>query len=395
MKRYSKNRDYTREEVEEDREYGLYVYSGIWNMIRPVLILLCSLLLAGGILMSGYNHLYRHYFAPVDSSDDAEIAFTVTQGSSLTKVSKELESAGLISSSTVFKYYADFLGYSQKIQSGEYRLRKNMSVAEIADQLASGDGRPIVRNITVIPGWTVADIADYLVKENALDSAGEFLSLCKTGSEFSAFYYVKDVLDNKNTARIYNLEGYLMPDTYEVYVTATPSDIIKKLLSQTEAVYPQEYHDRADELGLTMDQVLTIASIIEKEAKTQDFAKVSAVFHNRLKLNMSLGSDATVKYVTGSKKMNLNAEDLKANSPYNTYLVKGLPPGPICSPSRDAIRAALYPDQQFIQDQYLYFCSKDPATGELHFSRTLAEHEAAVQIYAPLWQAFDRERGLE
>ncbi len=395
MKKPSKYRDYTREEVEEEREYGFYLYSGIWNIIRPALILLCSLLLAGGIMMSGYNYLYRHYFAPVDASDSTEIAFNVVQGSSLSRVSKDLESAGLISSSTVFKYYADFLGYSQKIQSGEYRLRKDMSVAEIADQLASGDGRPIVRNITVIPGWTVTDIADYLVREHALEDPKEFLALCKEGSEFAAFYYIKDVLDMRNTGRVYDLEGYLMPDTYEVYVTATPADIIKKLLSQTEAVYTQEFHDRADELGLTMDQVLSLASIIEKEAKTPDFAKVSAVFHNRMRSNMPLGSDATVKYVTGSKKMSLSSEDLKTSSPYNTYIVRGLTPGPICSPSVDAIRAALYPDQAFIQDQYLYFCSKDPSTGELHFSRTLAEHEAAVQIYAPLWQAFDRERGLE
>ena len=90
-----------------------------------------------------------------------------------------------------------------------------------------------------------------------------------------------------------------------------------------------------------------------------------------------------------------SSEDLKVSSPYNTYLSRWLTPGPICSPSVDAIRAALYPDQSFIQDQDLYFCSKDPSTGELHFSRTLSEHEAAVQIYAPLWQAFDRERGLE
>ena len=90
--------------------------------------------------------------------------------------------------------------------------------------------------------------------------------------------------------------------------------------------------------------------------------------------------------------MSLTQEDLSVRSPYNTYLFKGLPLGPICSPSAAAIQAALYPDEQFIADQYLYFCSKDPSTGELHFSRTLEEHELAVRIYSPLWQAFDRER---
>ena len=109
---------------------------------------------------------------------------------------------------------------------------------------------------------------------------------------------------------------------------------------------------------------------------------------------MTLGSDVTVKYASGVRRMSLTNSDLQIQSPYNTYLNKGLPIGPICSPSAAAIRAALYPDEQFIADQYLYFCSKDPNTGELYFSRTLEEHNLAVSIYAPLWQAYDREKGL-
>ncbi|MBR1584509.1 MAG: endolytic transglycosylase MltG [Clostridia bacterium] len=204
-----------------------------------------------------------------------------------------------------------------------------------------------------------------------------------------------DVLATANvSARMFVLEGYLAPDTYEVYTNATAEDIIKKLLSQTEAVFTNDDHDRADELNMTMDQVITLASMIEKEAKTADFAKVSAVFHNRLKQNMTLGSDVTVKYASGVKRMSLTNEDLQVNSPYNTYVNRGLPIGPICSPSAAAIQAALYPDEQFISDNYLYFCSTDPNTGELYFSRTLEEHNLAVSIYAPLWQAYDKEQGL-
>ena len=103
----------------------------------------------------------------------------------------------------------------------------------------------------------------------------------------------------------------------------------------------------------------------------------------------------TVKYVSGVQKMALSNEDLQVNSLYNTYQHTGLPLGPICSPSAAAIQAALYPDEQFVAEQYLYFCSKDPSTGELHFSRTLEEHNQAVSIYAPLWQAYDREKGLQ
>lgn len=146
---------------------------------------------------------------------------------------------------------------------------------------------------------------------------------------------------------------------------------------------------------MTMDEVMTLASMIEKEAKKGDFAKVSAVFHNRLKQNMTLGSDVTVKYVSGSQKMALGDSDLAVDSPYNTYTHKGLPVGPICNPSMDAVVAALYPDEQYVAQKYLYFCSTDPSSGALHFSKTLEEHEAAVAMYRPLWEEYDRSRGLE
>jgi UPF0755 protein len=301
----------------------------------------------------------------------------------------------LIRSRTVFKYYCDFAGMGQKIQVGTYTLKKNMTMAQIADRLTTGDGNPLVRNITLIPGETVEAFAARLVRNGVLESADTFLALCRDGQRFREYYYVDDVITGgKPESRKYVLEGYLAPDTYEVYTNAAMEDIIKKLLSQTEAVFKTEYHDRAEQLNMTMDQVITLASMIEKEAKNADFAKVSAVFHNRLRQNMALGSDVTVKYASGVKRMALTNEDLKVNSPYNTYTNLGLPIGPICSPSAAAIQAALYPDEQFMADGYLYFCSKDPNTGELHFSRTLEEHELAVSIYAPLWQAFDKEKGL-
>ena len=132
----------------------------------------------------------------------------------------------------------------------------------------------------------------------------------------------------------------------------------------------------------------------KKEAKKADFAKVSAVFHNRLEQNMKLESDPTIHYVTGERRMSLRSSDLAVSSPYNTYRVNGLPAGPICNPSPEAINAALYPDESYVAEDYLFFCSKNPESGELHFSRTLSEHERAVEIYVPLWQAYDAERGM-
>lgn len=388
-------RDYTEESLHKEREYGLYWYSWLWHILRPFAMALCVLVVVAGVVMTGWNWVDRHFFAPVAEGDETPVAFTVDSGSSLTKVANNLEAQGLIHNRTVFKYYADFLGYGQKIQAGDYTITKSMALPEIVELLTTGDGKPITRNITVIPGWTIEDIANYLTQQKIVASPDEFLSLCRSGRDFSAYYYIADVLASGNpSSRLYVLEGYLAPDTYEIYTDATASDIIKKLLSQTEAVFKTEYHDRADELGMTMDQVITLASMIEKEAKTADFAKVSAVFHNRLDAGMTLGSDVTVKYASGVRRMALTNEDLSVNSPYNTYQNKGLPVGPICSPSAAAIQAALYPDEEFVQEQYLYFCSKDPNTGELHFSKTLEEHNLAVSIYAPLWQAYDQEQGL-
>ena len=395
MKRNRPEKDYTHESLRKEREYGLFWYSWLWHLLRPVMMALCVIVVVTGVVMAAFNWVDRNFFAPVDAEDATPVTFVVSSGNSLTRVANNLESQGLIRNRTVFKYYADFLGYGQKIQAGEYQVSRNMGMQEIMKLLTTGDGNPITRNITIIPGWTVQDMADYLVKQGVLADANAFLEKCRSGQDYAAYYYIADVLRSPGSEnRLYALEGYLAPDTYEIYTTASADDIIKKLLSQTEAVFKAEYHERAEELGMTMDQVIALASMIEKEAKAGDFAKVSAIFHNRLQKKMTLGSDVTVKYVSGVKRMSLTNEDLKVDSPYNTYLYQGLPLGPICSPSAAAIQAALYPDEAFIDGQYLYFCSKDPDTGELHFSRTLEEHNLAVSIYAPLWQAYDREQGL-
>ena len=391
-----KRRNYTYRTMRDERQYGLYWYSALWNILRPVLVVLGALIVVTGLVYAAWNGVYNTYLAPADIEDRTDIAFAVESGQSLTKVANNLEQAGLIRNRTVFKYYCDFAGMGQKIQAGNYLLRPSMSMQEIADQLTRGDGNPLVRNITMIPGWTLEEFAARLVENGVLDSADEFLSLCRTGEKFSDFYYVADVLGSPNAAqRKYMLEGYLAPNTYEVYTSATAEDIIRKLLSQTERAFPADYQDYAQQLGYTMDEILTLASMIEKEAKNSDFAKVSAVFHNRLKQGMKLQSDVTIHYVTGVRKMSLDNNDLGTHSLYNTYENAGLPLGPICAPSVEAINAALFPDDAFVAENYLYFCAKDPESGELYFSRTLQEHEQAVAIYAPLWKEYDQSRGIQ
>ena len=396
MKKDRKQREYTSETLQKEREYGMFWYSWLWTVLRPAVIALCVFLVVAGIGMAVWNRMQRSYFSPMDPRDDQTYAFTVESGSSLTRVANNLESAGLIHDRTVFKYYADFLGYGQKIQAGQYMVKRSMSMQQIMELLTTGDGNPITRNITIIPGWSVADIARYLKDQGVISDEQAFLERCRTGSDYAAYYYISDVLANNPQNRLYVLEGYLAPDTYEIYTNASADDVIRKLLSQTEAVFRPEYHDRAQTIGMSMDQVITLASLIEKEAKTADFAKVSAVFHNRLdRQNMPLQSDVTVKYITGIRRMALTKTDLAVNSLYNTYRQPGLPPGPICSPSAAAIYAALYPDEQYMEQGYLYFCSKDPSTGELYFSRTKEDHDQAVEIYKPLWQAYDQQQGLQ
>ena len=340
--RKKEEKDVTYRSIYRERQYGGYWYSGIWQVLRPVLVGLTVAVIVLGLLTSLWNKLYEEYAGPMDPADGEEIPFSIESGQSLTRVANNLEAAGLIHNRTVFKYYCDFAGMGQKLQIGQYSLSKAMTMTEIADRLTTGDGNPLVRNITLIPGETVEEFAAKLVRGGVLHSAESFLAKCRTGQDFQDYYYIADVLSGGTAPlRKYVLEGYLAPDTYEVYVTATEEDILRKLLSQTEAVFPAGLQERAQELGLTMDQALTLASMIEKEAGAADFRKVSAVFHNRLKAKMKLQSDVTVHYVTGIRKMALEEGDLTADSPYNTYVVSGLPVGPICNPSAAAIQAAL------------------------------------------------------
>lgn len=382
-------------ELHERRRYGFFWYDWIWRLVRPVMVFAASFVIVCGLIYTGLGKIDDMFFAAVDAADTQVVEFEVASGSSLSAVSRKLEEAGLIHNRTVFKYMADLMGMGQKIQSGDYELTRAMSATQILNQLVSGDGKPLTMKITIIPGWTVENIAAYLVEQKIFKNPDEFLALCKTGEVFGGYYFVDDVRETGNvTQRRYALEGYLSPNTYEIYTSAGAESIIRKLLSQTDSAWASSYQERAREIGMSMDEVFTLASMIEKEAKTAEFKKVSAVFHNRLKKGMTLGSDVTVKYASGSEKMALSNSDLAVDSPYNTYKNKGLPVGPICNPSMDAVIAALYPDEQFVAQKYLYFCSTDPSSGELHFSKTIEEHETVVAYWRSKWEEYDRSRGL-
>ncbi|MGI5885436.1 MAG: endolytic transglycosylase MltG, partial [Candidatus Spyradocola sp.] len=182
----------------------------------------------------------------------------------------------------------------------------------------------------------------------------------------------------------------LYPDTYEIYVDSSEETVIGKMLDRMNVIYGVAYRTRAEELGMDMDEVITLASMIEKEGKADTFDKVSAVFHNRLDQGMALGSDVTVQYALGVRRLVLTQEELAVDSAYNTYVHTGLPVGAICNPGNAAIEAALYPDSDYVEEGYLYFVLTDPETGELAFTKTLEEHDAIVEQYRPLWEAYDQ-----
>ena len=307
--------DAEERELLESRRYGFFWYDWIWRILRPILVFTCSFVIICGLVYTGWQKVDDMFFSPMDSADGQTVAFSVKSGSSLSAVSRNLEEAGLIHNHTVFKYMADFMGMGQKIQSGDYELSRAMSATEILDQLISGDGKPLTTTITIIPGWTVEDVARYLAELKILGNTDEFLSLCKSGESYSGYYFIEEMMKTDTVSqRRYALEGYLSPNTYEIYTSSSADTIIKRLLTQMEATYLTGYDERAQELGMTMDEVITLASMIEKEAKKSDFAKVSAVFHNRLKADMTLGSDVTIKYATGSEKMVLGDSELSVNS---------------------------------------------------------------------------------
>ena len=404
-----KPKRYSRESVHKDREYGLFWYDWIWQVVRRVLIILCAFVVIIGVFATGWDKLQEHFFAPMDPDDKTSYAFTISSGSSVTAVARELEKQGFISSATIFKYYVQFFGLTNKLQSGVYYISHDKTVFEVADALTSGKATN-ERTIRILPGWTVGDIAEYLVNVGALESSESFLDACREYDPYlSSSLALQDAdINAKLKGRPYKLEGYLSPDTYRVYLSADAGSIVRTLLKQTDVVYLSifDHEPVYDESGnmiseatpygangveLTKDEIIILASIIEKEASTQeDMARVSAVFYNRLARHESLDSDATIKYISGSKKLCLTADELNSTSQYNSYNRQGLPLGPICNPSKAALTAALNPDPQFLEEGYMFFCSTEPGSGRLVFAKTASEHNNNVARYRPLWEEYDR-----
>lgn len=357
---------------------------------RNVLIFVISLVINIVILGGAYFYITFAYFKPVNILDKNNVEVMIPRNTSISKIANELESKGLIRNSTVFKYYVDFSDYSSKIRSGTYSLNKSMSLADITKALCKGGVSDSEVSVMITEGMTVDSIAKKLKDTGVIDNEESFKKECNNIADFMDYDFVA-ALEGKTTGKKYALEGYLFPDTYMFYTGSTNKDVITKMLNRFSAVMVPEWTERANELGYSIDEVITIASIIEKEAKTDDFGKVSAVIHNRLKKKQKLQICSSIHYISGTNRLYLTNEDISVESPYNTYKYAGLTPSAVCNPGKNAINFALYPDEDYLNQGYLFFCNGDPNTGELVFAKTDTEHAANVAKYQAMWIEFDKK----
>lgn len=363
----------------------------IWKAIRPIVITVISLIIVIILSFSAINFVVNKYLLPIDKNDDEVITVEIPMRSSTSSIANilygESDSPQVIKNKAIFKIYVDFMGKSSTLKSGTYELKRSMGVGDIVDKIASGAsiGEQVVQ-FTLIEGMKIEDMAQALLDSSAIKSKERFLEICNT-KEYAKNVDIAERAESDK--RKYQLEGYLFPDTYKAYKDSDEEAIVSKLVTKFNEVITAEYHERAQELGYTMDEIITIASIIEKEAKNEDFAKVSAIFHNRLNIGMPLQSCTTLQYILNIKHYVLSKEEIATDTPYNTYTLKGLPPGPISNPGKAAIEAALYPDPAFIAEEYMYFCLREPGSGKLAYAKTLKEHDENVALYRDMWLESD------
>jgi len=321
------------------------------------LLLLFALCAAIALSLQAFFFLQK---AP--SSKKAYQILEIASGESFRSVSKRLKREGLITSAVAFRLLGRFSRLDTQIKPGEYRLHRAMKPSEILKALVEGK---VLQHRIVIPEGTASREIGLLLEEAALLPSETFEQAVHNPE-----------LASELGLSAGNLEGYLFPETYHFQKNTPAEQIVKRMVRQFQSVYDESFQKRAEALGMTQQEVVTLASIIEKETGLgTERALISAVFHNRLKRKMRLQSDPTVIFSLADFDGNLRRKDLFNPSPYNTYRIAGLPPGPISNPGREALYAALHP----AESDALFFVSRN--NGSHHFSKTLAEHNRAVRKY--------------
>jgi UPF0755 protein len=343
---------------------------------KKIALLIILLLIIFGAAWSVYFFTKINRGAS-DNSLPAEVV--IEKGASTGQIAKKLAAQNIIQSPRIFVLYATYRHAAGKIQAGTYTLDAKMSIVEIIDILTAGKVTRNDKKVTVIEGWNNQQLAAYL-QERGIATADEFAAALKQDYDFKF----------SDAAKQFGYEGFIFPDTYEIAKDAGAAALIQQALKNFEKKFTDQMLADMNARGLSLSDVIVMASIIEKEvgrnttgslsqqdvdALAQERKLVASVFYNRLQLGMMLQSDATVNYITGGNDPSVSAEDLQIDSKYNTYKYAGLPPGPIGNPGMDSILAAIYP----ADSDYLYFLSKPDGTAV--FAKTLDEHNANKAKY--------------
>ena len=297
----------------------------------------------------------------------------ITHGETLPGISNVLKNKGIISNKWLFEFFTKLKGYDKSIQAGTFTFKNVRTNNDIIDNLVYG--KPDRKKITFLEGWNMEQVARHLEKEMKFNYY-EVIDLFKDEN------FIKKLKLNVNT-----LEGYLFPETYYFFEGVDKKSIVKRLVKEHKLFWNKQNISKADSLGFSPYEIIIIASIIEGEAiYDSERPTISAVYHNRLKRGMKLQADPTVQYIIKDGPRRLLNRDLRIKSPYNTYMYKGLPPGPISSPGTQSLHAALNPQ---IND-YLYFVAK--GDGYHTFSRNEKEHERAKRAFQRVRKKVKRER---
>ncbi|MFC1489780.1 endolytic transglycosylase MltG [Candidatus Latescibacterota bacterium] len=324
-----------------------------------ILLAACGvfILLAAGILFLRMERI------TVSAGEDEDVIFEIESGMSAGDIAESLYDKKIIRSVGYFNLISEMRGFSKSFKAGKHIINDAKSVHSLARLFTRNPPKTPDIKLTIVEGLNLWEMASVLASEAGIDST-EFINLAT----------------DKNTAmelKVDNdtLEGYLYPDTYFVRHNTPPSEIITRLVDRFNEIFTDSLRERASEIGMSINEVITLASIIETEAQLEDErAIVSQVFHRRLELNRPLEANPTIQYAIGSRRRVLDL-DLEVDSPFNTYKNRGLPPGPIANPGRKSIVAALYPSET----KYLYFMAD--GNGGHVFSKSLNEHINAVNKY--------------
>lgn len=312
-----------------------------------------------GIMIIGYIT----FFTPNYYNQKAPLKFDIKEGESFQSVTERLYESGVIPSETNFRIAAFFYGAETKIKAARFQIPNGLSYLDLLDLLMEGPA-DYLRTIRVNDGQTIKWLSAKVKRDLRIDS----LSFYQKATD-------KDFILSLGL-NVPTLEGYLFSKTYKIYERSSPEEVLTIFYNAFQEFFSDSLKQQAEELGLSIHQVLTLASIIKGETNSVDeMPRISGVYHNRLQIGMKLQADPTIQYLLPGGWRRLTYRDLQINSPYNTYKYFGLPPGPINNPGKNAILAALYPEK----NNFLFFVAD--GSGKHKFARNYSEHLKNVREY--------------